>query len=367
MLLVSLALVVIVGAEDVASLLQPVNRLVALANVETDDSVNESRPWLMDQIGKFKGRIGRGKPKHRENNKHLKRLAMIVSGYQDLALGATKFSRVVKPVLEAGWAVDIYLGLVKSGEQGADWFLPSPDFNSKLDFFNQSVAGAGARLAHFEIMDPPDVLIRTDKRRLTLYPPHNSSTGARTVGHYYKLELIAKEVLKREKREHMKYSFVLASKDDDHWMAPFNLTNFAMDSEYKRHVYSKDCAARHGVNDKTLLFGRHAFEAVLPNIYTEFWSDKPTLVTHNQETFTKAFLNSKGVTTIRVPFSHLPTLEAVYVRSNRTDTESELHLCERDRQPKFCLQGDLDFLEHLNKTVPSKLSEELNLCPANAK
>jgi len=342
MLFAVLSQFVVVGATDVASLIQPSSRFVAAANLNND---------------------AYGQSDTRNNDTKTRRLAVIIAGLQDRGLAASKLEQVVHTSLAAGWKVDVFVALVRShAQKGVDWnpiegFVPSPDFDLDGEGFNRTLMKAGARLAHFETLDAPDVLIRDDIDRLTLYPPHNNSVGANAIRRYYKLELLAKEVLKKEQEEHMRYSFVLSTKDDDEWMGALNLANFAMDSQEYRHMYDKDCASWGGVNDKTLLFGRYAFEAVLPSIYSEFWMDEPTLRTHNSETFTKAYLGLKHVTAIPVPFSRLPTLDTVYVYFH-----GELQLCQKDRQPLSCLRGDSDFVEHRNISVLSDGLKALNLC-----
>jgi len=331
----------IAGADDVSSLLQPSNRRTV---ARSDDAL-----YTEDGVATRK-----------------KRLAVMVVGVQDRATSVSKFQRVIVPSLEAGCEVDVYLAFVRShAQQGDDWnpidgFEPSPDFNQNLDSFNQTLIQAGARLVHFETMDAPDVVVHAgDIQRLTLYPPHNNSVGANAIRRYFKMELLAQQILQKEQEESRRYDFVLSTKDDDDWVGWFDINKFDMDSAEHKHMYDKDCASWDGVNDKTLLFGRYAFEATLPTIYSDFWMDEPSLATYNSETFTKAFLDLKGVTAIPVPFSRLPTLDSVYVYSNVTQ---QLQICQKDRQPMWCLKGEMDFVEHLNTTMPSEHLDELNLC-----
>merc|ERR1712187_1058757 len=124
--------------------------------------------------------------------------------------------------------------------------------------------------------------------------------------------------VEREKADQSQYSFVLVTRDDDHWLAPLDLPSFATDPTFFSHtLYYKNCKTWGGVNDKTLLFGRAAAERILFRIYTDFWShnDNESIgSTLNAEMTLKLYALREGVRLLPVDFSRIPTMDSVYMQ-----------------------------------------------------
>jgi hypothetical protein len=319
-------------------------------------------------------------------------LAVLIVGLQDRLLMASKLQRVVLPTVKAGWGVDLYIEVVKSGNQSKaiheasrvedqvdDIETHIHDFKNAL---NSSVPAVGGTLAHFELREEEEDVsfVKADHKlpRWEQFPP-DQPVGSNVLRRFKTLEKLM-NIIKDKKK---KYDFVLVTRDDDYWLGPFHVDNFigkasaelpardlipqvaqAFANEAKHseesielfkekaanRVYSKDCMEQHGINDKTLLFGAKAAEAFLSKIYSDFWIDDQRLIGVNPESFLQGFASVKGVNSKAVPFEWLPTADSVYKISKKTGKiptapflcQKRFYTCHAD-YPKNMLPASSDF------------------------
>jgi hypothetical protein len=157
---------------------------------------------------------------------------------------------------------------------------------------------AGARLVDLSVRDQcedvtiPD-LVGDQVTRLYFFPPQrNSSTGINVLRRYKTVERLMNATLSNAKSGGFAYDYVLWDKDDNYWLGDFVLPPDALNPHAGRTVFVRDwmgswpCAVRvTGVSDKVMLFGREAALAVLPRLYSDFWSGNLNLNTSSTENY----------------------------------------------------------------------------------
>jgi len=162
-------------------------------------------------------------------------------------------------------------------------------------------------------------------RRLAKYPPLSDPIGRNLLRRYQSAERLMSRVSASGKQ----YDFVLWTRDDDHWLGPLDLDSFLGDERAAWRVYSKGCLTWDGVNDKTLLFGGRAAEAMLGRLHSDFWlRDKRLEPAKNAESFLRAFAEVKGVEPVPVAFGRLPTADSVFAPAA---AGAAPRLCQKDR------------------------------------
>jgi len=255
-------------------------------------------------------------------------LAVIITGTADRLILGSKLQRIIEPAVNQGWAVDLYLSVVRHGAASNTSWQPvtgmaenmeSKNFTSK-EQLETAVRRAGGRF----VFDHPDsnaeevdssMPVETPMR-FTQYPVNSSQIGKNVLRRFQTLEFLMGLAATTERSTGTNYDFVLVTRDDDFWLGPLNLTEFKAEGNSSFKIFSKDCKAWSGINDKTLLFGRDAAENVLLRLYSDFWMKNDELEwSYNAEGFLQSFVKLKGIISVPVPFARLPTCDSIFVRN----------------------------------------------------
>merc|ERR1719195_646326 len=245
------------------------------------------------------------------------KLAVLTVGLADRLLLASKVHTVLGPTVAKGWDVDLYVSVVSRGRNNASTLRPiknnvSAQVAEHLETVDaiKALASTGGWTLRFcelngDVLEV-DSSIRSNITRIRIFPPASSEVGKNILRRYKATELLMHQLQDVERTHGFSYDFVLVTKDDDHWLGPFNISTFFAVSDNPKHVFSKNCLRWGGVNDKTLLYSRQAAEAVLPRLYSDFWIEEPTLNTANPEQYLAARFKLQGVESVFVALHHLP-------------------------------------------------------------
>lgn len=261
------------------------------------------------------------------------RLAVVISGLTDRFLITSKLRRIIQPATATGCLVDIYMALVARGHGGATWNkIPNSKtsdlgVNVTTEQVAEHLRNAGGHVAYCNLTAAREDIQfpRNPPLRLKQYSPIETDIGRSVVRKFMTLEFLMTHVRSRERAMGVQYDFVLLTRDDDHWMGPFDLLSFKAENGHENNVYSRNCKTEGGINDKTLLFGRLAAERVLERLYSDFWMRDKRLEAWNAEAFWKAFIHVKGVRSKQVSLSRLPTAASVFVNNS----QGNFYLCQK--------------------------------------
>jgi len=252
------------------------------------------------------------------------RLAVFITGIEDIMVWQSKAGSIVAAPVREGFAVDVYLVLVRSGKQTGKPYI-STDGAGSAGRFNMTnaeidVAQAGGRLVYRKILRHHENVeasfpSNTDffEKRISRYSPLHTAAGANLLRRYFTYESMLQQAARIEALEQFQYDLVLVTRDDDYWVEPLRLTGFMQGLNWRRTVFSKDCNLWGGINDKTLLFGREAAKRILGRIFTDFWLPTQRLNVKTAEHFVSVFAKMKRVVSRVVAFQLLPTFVSVYV------------------------------------------------------
>jgi len=285
------------------------------------------------------------------------KLAVLIVGLADRLVLAPKIPTVIQPSVAKGWDVDLYVSVVGKGNGSTAAWHPidnneSAEIAEHLETEDaiKALASSGGwtvRLCELntESLEVASSIPRNMPSRLQSYLPNVTEVGKNILRRFKAIELVMHHLQDMERAYGFSYDFVLVTKDDEHWLGSLNISTFFADSNHSRRVFTKECLQWWGVNDKTLLFGRQAAEAVLPRLYSDFWMDDPALNTVNTETFWAALFKIRGVESWPVEFHRLPTCDSIYLkREDGTPylCQKQWYMCpglptgEGFEQPEFC-------------------------------
>jgi len=290
------------------------------------------------------------------------KLAVLIAGRADRLVLAPKIRHVMEPVAAKGWDVDLYVSVVGMDKGSHKAWAPIPNNVSavvaeRLESVAaiQTLATAGSWAIRFCELDgdSQEVVVPKDPpRRLSLYPPSETEVGLNVLRRFKATEQLMHKVKDVEMEHGFSYDFVLLTKDDDHWLGPLDISRFQSNPTHPNDVYFKDCLRFSGVNDKTLLFGRRAAEAVLTRLYSDFWEPRREFVTGNIEHFWRNFLVVNGADMRPASFSLLPTCDSIYVKGDDGTPylcQKKFYMCKEYadlpqdgsfEQPEFCPAAD---------------------------
>lgn len=258
-----------------------------------------------------------------------KSLAVFVTGLQHRLLTSSKMKHVIWSAAKQGYDVDLYMSIVRSNasqtfeKQSGSTISNSIATQEATDEATlRSALSSVAHLAFYELLDHQEEvsLDQLPHNRLTQYHK-NPALGLNVLRRFFANE----KLFNHTTASGSKYDFILVTRDDDHWLGPLNLTEFESKPSASRTLFTKGCKQWGGVNDKTLLFGHEAAQAVLGTIYTDFFDPAPNLKTDNAETFLMNFAKNKGIELEGVPFGSMPTADSVYVQTN----DGPAYLCTK--------------------------------------
>jgi len=289
------------------------------------------------------------------------KLAVLIAGLAERLVLAPKIRVLIEPMAATGWDVELYLSVVGMGKGSRKAWHPIENNESAVVAENlgtmaavQTMAEAGGWTIRFCELDGDSQEVsssfpRDMPVRLSLYPPASNEIGMNVLRRFKTTEQLMHKVQDVEKANGFSYDFVLVTKDDDHWLRPLDISRFlAQPTPHNTTVYSKNCLNWGGVNDKTLLFGRQAAEAVLPRLYSDFWMETPDLVTNNIETLWRGIFKIRDVISWPVDFELLPTCDSIYLRGDNGMPylcQKSCYMCKeyallptdrRFEQPKLC-------------------------------
>lgn len=291
-------------------------------------------------------------------------IAILITGTETRFVQANKVEQLIKPLVDKGCRVDVYIQLVALGhEAGTRFALFQQPATHTFTAFQESIRAAGARLLHAELLQGQPELRANESvinergrahpelhKVMWQYSPLSSNARERTIGlnvlrRYASLEALMAKSASVEETEHFTYDLFLVTRDDDYWMNSLDLTNVKDDPNKTISVYSKDCFPWLGINDKTLLFGRAAMHSIITK-FTHIFID-PELETtfrnneiYNAESALKVLVSASGMKSKLLPSAHIPTVLAVSDESNaasvclRAPVEDQGEPVDSSGQPK---------------------------------
>merc|ERR1712032_720615 len=271
------------------------------------------------------------------------RLAVIISGLRDRFILKYLRDRVVKPTVQNGFLVDLYISLVDMGnnqpwEYETKCGVRDPNTASlSLDDFriylSNELGSAGGTLVVFEAPRKSEELGKFPAetaatiQRMAWYTPYHSPCGRNVLRRYKTAEHLFGKARAYEEKTGFQYGYIMWARDDSYFEKPFNLSVFAEDAGARWTLYSRDCNRAGGINDKLLLMGRKASEWLFEGLYTQFWKadvglSGPHMYDRNwvgdAEMYMARFVQKRGVRLVKVPQASLPSLEAQFEQQGKT-------------------------------------------------
>lgn len=268
------------------------------------------------------------------------RVAVLIAGLQDRLLINSKAKYVVNHLAGQGFEVDVFVDVAgHSAEVGAPYKHQIGSVRSVESADPQAIDGifrkAGARYVDVKIAEhaedphvPP--VQPTGWDRFHIFSPFSETKATRAVGQNLMRRFVVVERLMgrasaRALEDNIAFDYVLLDKDDNEWLAPFNLLKIMAGYLAPHAVYSKNCRNFDGINDKTLLFTWTAAVSMLGRISSDMWVPDPRLNSVNSEIFWMHLAATKSVHSTPVDASLLPTSDSVYVQ-----VQNETRLCQKD-------------------------------------
>jgi hypothetical protein len=231
-----------------------------------------------------------------DKSTHKGTLAVIVVGVQDRLVLSSKLSNLIAPTAKLGYKVDFYISVVHHGIDPGIYSpikhsTDSPEGEAMFYSLKEAVASAGGCLRVAEVTDIVNVSIPPNtpsKKRLFQYDPLVNVAGLNVLRKFSAVEKVMSKLKQFERPD-----FVVLTRDDDHWLLPFDLDFFSAQSGTA--VYTKNCAVFWGgVNEKTFVFSWDAADKLLSRLYSDFWIDDPQLVTGNIETYWQQWIKKNS-------------------------------------------------------------------------
>jgi len=288
------------------------------------------------------------------------KLAVLISGLADRLVLVPKISVLLNPIVASGWDVELYLSVVGKGKGSQKAWHPIENNESAVTAEGlqtmadvQTLSSAGGWTVRFGELDADSQKVASSfphdmPIRLRLYPPAETEVGMNVLRRFKTTEQLMHKVQEVEKVNRFNYDFVLVTKDDDHWLGPLNIGWFLGQPGHEQTVFFKNCLNWGGVNDKTLLFGRQAAEAVLPRLYSDFWMKSKQLETNNIEALWQGIITVRGQFLSAVNFEQMPTCDSIYIKGDNDIPflcQKKCYMCAeyaflpsdgRFSQPLFC-------------------------------
>jgi len=262
-------------------------------------------------------------------------IAILTTGTEARFIQPSKVDQLIKPLVDQGYRVDVYIQLVARGyESSTRWALneiQAARDNFSLPSFQSSVEQAGARLKHAELLSGQPTLTPSESsiteanypwlsKVMSQYSPLSSNikkqnAGLNVLRRYSSLTAMVEKSASVEKADQFQYDMFLVTRDDDYWMRALDLTNVRSDPEKAVSVYSKNCYTWNGINDKTLLFGRTAAHAIITHFMEKFIDPEmgKIFISRNAqaaESILQVITDFSGMKSKPLPFDQIPTVIA---------------------------------------------------------
>eukprot|EP00930_Biecheleria_cincta_P094760 TRINITY_DN8623_c0_g1_i3.p1 TRINITY_DN8623_c0_g1~~TRINITY_DN8623_c0_g1_i3.p1 ORF type:complete len:515 (-),score=104.20 TRINITY_DN8623_c0_g1_i3:151-1695(-) len=187
----------------------------------------------------------------------------------------------------------------------------------------------------FELVDdkehvdvPPDA-----PEKISQYSPKTTTVGRNLLRRWKSIQDLWHKALEAEKAGNFRYMFVMVAREDPTWLSSLNMNTFNIAGS-QNAIFSKNCNAWKGLNDKVFVFGRLAAEKSLTGLYTEFWNN--TVDASNAEGYWKAYTASKGVQSVLVSPLELATSDTKWQRGEPCQHMQYHCNATYEQSPVFC-------------------------------
>eukprot|EP00930_Biecheleria_cincta_P094758 TRINITY_DN8623_c0_g1_i1.p1 TRINITY_DN8623_c0_g1~~TRINITY_DN8623_c0_g1_i1.p1 ORF type:complete len:532 (-),score=107.84 TRINITY_DN8623_c0_g1_i1:151-1746(-) len=247
---------------------------------------------------------------------------------QSIAELAAEWSSMVKALDAQGEAdaAGFHVALAKAGVES----------RVRITSWKEAVAQLPAsQIKVFEIVDdkehvdvPPDA-----PEKISQYSPKTTTVGRNLLRRWKSIQCLWHKALEEEKAGNFRYMFVMVAREDPTWLSSLNMNTFNIAGS-QNAIFSKNCNAWKGLNDKVFVFGRLAAEKSLTGLYTEFWNN--TVDASNAEGYWKAYTASKGVQSVLVSPLELATSDTKWQRGEPCQHMQYHCNATYEQSPVFC-------------------------------
>lgn len=287
-------------------------------------------------------------------------LALVITGLRHRLLFDTTVSQVVRPLVEDGLQVHVYISLVenttaesfRTGVRSLGRESPATAGLTRgelRDRIAEMVGTAGGCLMYCSIWNsseslPPLPQGRVWQERLRQYLPERSGVGRNILRVWKSREMLWERALQAEQDLRMNYSLALWMREDSFWGERISdLGQLARTPDAARALWSKGCKTFAGINDRTVLLGREAAEVML-RAWSWYLKPAPPLQSDNAEVYLQALATSAGLDLRVLMPLQLPSMDAVFVGGAQPICIVGWYSC---LGPRYIQTRGMVFCEHL--------------------
>lgn len=274
---------------------------------------------------------------------------LAISGVRNRMLFNTTVERVVKPLVQEGLPVHVYISLVDVQEKHP--YLKVRKKERALatagltpaqlqEHFSSLVAEAGGCLVCFSLSSRSESLPEIPQKfpwshRMTEYPPHKSSVGRNVLRLWKSREQLWEYGVEAERQLGVHYSLAMWARDDAHWVGDIASASALLASPgASKTVWTKGCKEYFGINDKVALMGREAADVML-RAWSTFMKPSPSLKSQNAETYLMRVAQAKGLSLKKLQQTDLPSGDAMFLGGDAPICFVRKYWCGEDNA-RFC-------------------------------
>lgn len=250
-----------------------------------------------------------------------RRLAMLISGRESRLLLFSKIKNVLVPLAAEGVSVDVYVDVVGESQGiGKQWTTVKRERKSTdLAAMQEAVENYfQMRCGSLSLMN-----VREEQELIDLPPnasipfQYGEVIGANVLRRYSSFQFLMGKIREREIHQNFKYDSVLLTRDDDDWVGSFKLAEVTKNAtDVSNAMFTKQCKGfgGSGYNDQTLLFGRHAADKILGNIFPYVMDHLGQMPLYAEHFFKQFADEIAGVEVHELSFHHVPAAVATYFK-----------------------------------------------------
>jgi hypothetical protein len=276
-------------------------------------------------------------------------LKVIISGLVSRFLFNSTLAQVVSTSSGQGFGVHVYLSLVGFGN-GARWhpegYIPpgnDPLLQGKTGIdlcrlLEQRIQDHNGSLVYFKYQtyhEEIKPLLPGYGGLMTQYNPDWSAIGRNVLRRWKSTE----EMYRASSSLGDDEGYTLWCRDDAYWLYPFDLqyvlgtTHLATNNG---SLIARNCGQWGGINDKCLLMGAHAAQAML-TAYSAVWTRGLNLASKNAEQVLLDLAQQRNTWLQQVPFNVLSCADSQLWHGQNTLVPEEYGICLKHNEARGCL------------------------------